>query len=327
VLRRQVVKAAQTASALGLTGVHEMGITDPVVAVYRQLAAEGKLPLRVNVYLAGSVVMKDIATRRPDTTDPTALVTVRGVKLFADGALGSRGALLLEPYSDDPKNTGLVVTSREALTAAAATLAKGGWQLAVHAIGDAGNRNVLDAVEKAGVPRDARFRIEHAQVVAPADFARFASLGVLASMQPTHATSDMPWAEARVGKERIRGAYAWRTMLRAGAELVAGSDFPVEEVSPMLGLYAFVSRQDAQGNPAGGWYPDQRLTLDEALRAFTQAPAYAAFAENDRGRVTVGFVADLTVYDRVLPDDRKLLETQIDMTVVGGKVVYERERK
>ncbi len=322
-IRRRILRAAETASQAGLTGVHEMGISEPVVKVYRELAAAGKLPLRVYAYLDASHV-PELPTRRPDATDPLALFTLRGVKLFADGALGSRGALLLAPYSDDPKNVGLVVTSKEALAAAAKAAAQGGWQMAVHAIGDRANRNVLDAIAEAHVSPQARFRIEHAQIVAPEDAPRFAALGVAASMQPTHATSDMPWAEARVGKDRIRGAYAWRTMLDAHAHVVAGSDFPVEQVSPLLGLYAFVTRQDGDGKPAGGWMPEQKLTLDEALRAFTVEPAWAAFAENDRGRVATGFVADLTVYDRLLPADRRLLDTKIDMTIVGGKIVYER---
>jgi predicted amidohydrolase YtcJ len=322
-IRRRILHAAKEASEAGLTGVHEMGISDAVVTVYRELASAGLLPLRVYAFLDASHV-PELPRRRPDATEAMALFTLRGVKLYADGALGSRGALLLAPYSDDPRNTGLVVTSKEDLTAEARTVAQAGWQLAVHAIGDLANRNVLDAIAAAHVGPEARFRIEHAQIVAPEDVPRFAALGVAASMQPTHATSDMPWAEARVGKDRIRGAYAWRTMLSAHAHVVAGSDFPIEEVSPLLGLYSFVTRQDGDGKPPGGWLPEQKLTLDEALRAFTVEPAWAGFAENDRGRVVPGFVADLTVYDRLLAGDRRLLDTKIDMTIVGGKVAYER---
>jgi hypothetical protein len=324
-IRRRILRAADTATRAGLTGVHEMGIGDSVVNVYRELAAAGELPLRVYAFLDGSHA-PELDRRRPDATEPTALFTLRGVKLYADGALGSRGALLIAPYADDPQNVGLVVTSTEALTAAARQAARGGWQMAVHAIGDRANRNVLDAIQAAGVKPEARFRIEHAQIVAPEDFARFAALGVTASMQPTHATSDMPWAEARVGAERIRGAYAWRTMLAGHVHLVAGSDFPVEQVPPLLGLYAFVTRQDADGKPPGGWLPEQKLTLDEAVRAFTVEPAWSAFAENDRGRLVAGFVADLTVFDRLLAGDRSLLDTKIDLTMVGGKIVFERKR-
>jgi predicted amidohydrolase YtcJ len=167
--------------------------------------------------------------------------------------------------------------------------------------------------------------VEHAQVLTEADIPRFGALGVLAAMQPTHATSDMPWAEARLGPERIRGAYAWRDVLHSGGRIVAGSDFPVEEVAPLLGIYAAVTRQDRDGKPRGGWYPSQRMTLEEAVRAFTVEPAYAAFVEEHRGRLKEGYVADITVYDRALRADASLLETNIDMTVVGGRVMYEKQ--
>jgi predicted amidohydrolase YtcJ len=255
------------------------------------------------------------------------MFSLRGVKLYADGALGSRGAALLAPYSDDAGNKGLMITSAEQLERMARQVADAGWQLATHAIGDAGNRAVLDAYQAAlgaHPGKDLRFRVEHAQVVAPADMPRFAALGVLASVQPTHATSDMPWAEDRLGPQRIRGAYAWRSLLNSGARVVAGSDFPVEEVPPLLGLYAAVTRQDAQGKPAGGWYADQRMTLAEALRGFTVEPAHAAFVDQHRGALRPGQVADITIYDREFTDE-SLLQAGIDMTVVGGRIVFERE--
>jgi hypothetical protein len=265
--------------------------------------------------------------RRPDADpDGTATFVLRGVKLFADGALGSRGAALLAPYDDDPQNRGLTITPPEELARAAKVAAESGFQLAVHAIGDRANREVLDAFAAAGSSpaRDLRFRIEHAQVLSPEDLPRFAALGVVASMQPTHATSDMAWAEARLGPTRIRGAYAWRSVLATGAHLVFGSDFPVEETSPLLGLYAAVTRQDAEGRPPGGFLPGERLTLEEALRAFTSEPAWAAFAEKNRGAAAPGFVADLTVFDRPLAADRSLLATHADLVIVGGRVVYDR---
>lgn len=322
---RRIQKAAALAASLGLTGVHEMGIDDETVAVYRALSREGKLPIRVYAYLAGAGRVDTLPRRTPDRDpDGTAMFVLRGVKLFADGALGSRGAALLAPYDDDPKNTGLVLTPPDELARAAKIAAESGFQVAVHAIGDRANRAVLDAFAAAGAGRDLRFRVEHAQVVAPEDIPRFAALGAVASMQPTHATSDMPWAEARVGPTRIRGAYAWRSILKTGAHVAFGSDFPVEEPSPLLGLYAAVTRQDADGKPPGGWRPEERLTLEEAIRAFTVEPAWAAFAEAHRGVIAPGFVADLTVFDRALAPDRSLLAAKADLVLVGGRVAHER---
>jgi predicted amidohydrolase YtcJ len=250
------------------------------------------------------------------------MLAVRAVKLYADGALVSRGAALLAPYADAPDEVGFLVTPVYELAAMVEVGASTGWQIAVHAIGDRGNRVVLDAfaaAKRAHPGADLRFRVEHAQVLAPEDLVRFAPLGVIASMQPTHCTSDMPWAEARLGPTRTRGAYAWRALLDTGAHVAAGSDFPIEGVSPLLGVYAAVTRQDADGTPAGGWYPEQRMTLDEAIRAFTVEPAYASFVEEARGRLAPGYVADVTVFDRALVADRSLLEARAELTLVGGR--------
>ncbi|WP_437593340.1 amidohydrolase [Sorangium sp. So ce1000] len=323
VRERRILRAAEAALSSGLTAVHEMGIDDETASVYRALAAAGRLPIRVYAYLAGDGHLEGLKARAPDV-DPTgtALFVLRGVKLFADGALGSRGAALLEPYADEPSTSGLLLMDREALARAARLVADAGFQLAVHAIGDRANRAVLDAFEALGPGRAAalRFRVEHAQILSPDDLPRFSALGVIASMQPTHATSDMPWAPARLGPRRLEGAYAWRSLLSSGARLVFGSDFPVEDPSPLLGLYAAVTRQDLSGQPPGGWMPGERLDLDEALLAFTAAPAYAAFAEGQRGRIAPGYVADLTVLGRDLSPDRSLVGTPIDMVVVGGRV-------
>lgn len=330
VIKRRILAAAKVATSVGITSVHEMGISDSVVSVYRGLASEGRLPLRVYALLAGDAdVVASLHTRVPEVDrDGTQFFVLRAIKLFADGALGSRGAAMLAPYSDDPENSGLWITSPEELNASAVAVANAGWQLGVHAIGDAANRAVLDAFEAANsaVPdTELRFRVEHAQILAAEDIPRFAKLGVIASMQPTHATSDMPWAEKRIGAERIAGAYVWRSILDSGAHLAAGSDFPVERVAPLLGVYAAVTRQDADGTPAGGWLPEQRMTLEEAIRAFTAEAAYAAFVEDYRGILKPGFVADLTVFDRKLQPDATLLQTEVDMTVVGGAVMFEDE--
>src|ERR1041385_9119226 len=206
---------------------------------------------------------------------------MKGVKFFIDGALGSRGARLYADYDDDKGNRGLWVTEPAVLTKAVDDAVAGGWQTAIHAIGDAGVGAVLDAYEAAMAkhPGDRRLRIEHLQIFAPKDLPRIVSTHSVASMQPTHATSDMPWAEKRIGPERIKGAYAWRTMLDSGARLALGSDFPVEDVNPFFGIYSAVTRQDQSGNPPGGWIPQQKLTLAEAIRGFTSDAAYAAFQE------------------------------------------------
>jgi len=329
-IERRILAAAKLASSSGLTSVHEMGISDEVIAAYRRLAKQGRLPVRVYAFLAGDAEqLRTLRERVPEIdSEGTRLFVLRAIKLYADGALGSRGAALLAPYKDDPDSSGLWVSEPAFLEHAASVAAAAGWQLGVHAIGDAGNRAVLDAYAKAHEKHpnaDLRFRVEHAQVLSPGDIPRFAKLGVIASMQPTHATSDMPWAEKRIGSQRILGAYAWRSLLDTGAHVAFGSDFPVEQVAPLLGIYAAVTRQDAKGTPKKGWYPKQRLTLREALAAFTVEAAYASFVEHSRGIIRPGFVADLTVFDRKLRPDQSLLHTRVDMTVLGGAVAYKRE--
>jgi len=328
-VRRRILKAAEVAVSHGLTGVHEMGIAPAVADVYGALADQGRLPLRVYGYLGGSEsVLASLSTRvhGVDRNGAERFI-LRGVKVFADGALGSRGAALLEPYRDEPGNKGLWVRTPEQLQAIALAVAEAGWQLATHAIGDAANRAVLDAYAKAykQFPGDLRFRVEHAQVVSKEDLPRFAKLGVIASMQPTHATSDMAWALDRVGPERAAGAYAWKSLLASGVRLVAGSDFPVERVPPLRGIYAAVTRQDGRGQPSGGFFPAQRLSLKEAIRAFTVEAAYASFVEGHRGTLRTGAIADITVYDRPLVPTNSLLSTKVMMTVVNGEVVFEQE--
>lgn len=251
---------------------------------------------------------------------------MRAVKLYADGALGSRGAALLADYTDEPGNRGLLVEASERLAAIIRRAAGCGVQPAVHAIGDRANRAVLDAYASLTPEqrRALRPRVEHAQVVDPDDIPRFAALGVIASMQPTHATSDMPWAEKRVGASRLRGAYAWRRFLDSGAALALGSDFPVERVEPLLGLYAAVSRQDAEGKPAGGWLPDQRMTLAEAIDGFTRGAAFAGHAEGEVGTLEAGKRADFVVLatDPFRLRGRGLLALKIQSTWVDGERVW-----
>ncbi|HEX2689063.1 MAG TPA: amidohydrolase [Kofleriaceae bacterium] len=322
---RRLRAAAAVAIAAGLTAVHEMGIDEDTAEVYRKLASAHALPLRVHAFMAAPATLDRLAT---PPAPATGRFVMRGVKFYADGALGSRGARLYDGYSDDPGYRGLWRIEPAALQKSVEAAVAGGWQVAIHAIGDAGVGSVIDAylaAEKAH-PGDHRLRIEHTQVIAPQDVPRMVASHAIASMQPTHATSDMPWAEARLGHQRIAGAYAWRTMLDNHIPIAGGSDFPVEQVSPILGIYAAVTRQDAHGQPAGGWYPSQRMTLTEAIDAFTHGAAYAEGAEAMRGMLAVGHRADVTVYSSTLAPDRSLLGLHVDYTIVDGEIVYQREQ-
>ena len=310
---------------VGLTGVHDMGVDALELAALRALQAEGQLGLRVSGYLADEE--GGLAATAPFTDGRLEIV---GVKLYADGALGSRGAALLRPYADRADTDGLLLSEPEVLAGRVAELHDQGWQLAIHAIGDRGNRVVLDAfAATGGADDDRRHRVEHVQILDPADIPRFAADGVVASMQPTHATSDMPWVEDRLGTERLAGAYAWRSLRESGATLAFGSDAPIERHDPWLGIHAAVTRQDADGRPEGGWLPAERLTVEEALTAFTVGAALAVHAEADRGVIRVGAVADLTVVDRdpTTAPPNGLLEVTTLMTVVDGDVVFDRTRQ
>ena len=333
-LRKQrVLAAAEEIAHQGLVETHDPGADDDTIKAVRELIDEKRFPIRVYTMLSDAQAddaetpaanIQDWLKRGP-ILDYHDRLTVRSIKLYADGALGSRGAALLAPYSDDPSNTGLVIATPEHITDMARRALAAGFQVNTHAIGDRGVRNVIDSYEKAGLTPDKRFRIEHLQAVAPSDFPRLAKLGIIASMQPTHATSDMRWAEARLGSERIKGAYAWRTVLDTGARLAFGSDFPVEEVNPFFGIHAAVTRQDHEGWPDGGWYPAQRLTLAEAVRGFTSDAAYAAFEEQSRGTIEPGKLADFTIVDGdfySMPAG-DLWKAKVRMTVVGGEVVYQ----
>ena len=286
---------------LGLTGVHDPGLGRVAMDRFQRKLAQGQLRTRLYAMTDGAGETLDWLCANGPLEDPDGFLFMRATKLYGDGALGSRGAALLEDYSDDPGNRGLLFLQAQEMQAQVDKVLACGFQVAVHAIGDRGNRVVLDAMAAAMAAHPdnpGRHRVEHAQLVAPEDLARFAELGIIAAMQPTHATSDMYWAERRVGPERIQGAYAWRTLLDSGAKLAFGSDFPVEQVDPRLGLFAAVSRQDLAGEPAGGWYADERVTRYEALRGFTLDAAYAGFMEKMVGSLEEGKRADFVVLDR-----------------------------
>ena len=323
--KRRVEAAARRIAENGLTEIHDAGADAETIRAVRELVDEKRFPIRVYVMLGDNAALLSDWFARGPLVDHGGRLTVRSVKLYADGALGSRGAALLEPYSDDPGNSGLMIGSAAHIEDVARRGRASGFQVNTHAIGDAGVRNAIAAYERAGVTAADRFRIEHLQVVAPSDFPRLARAGIIASMQPTHATSDMYWAEDRVGPQRVRGAYAWRTVLDSGGRLALGSDFPVEDVNPWLGISAAVTRQDRKGWPAGGWYSDQRLTLAEAIRGFTSDAAYAAFEERSRGTIEAGKLADFTIIEGDLASmpAASLDDVKVRYTVVGGEIVYD----
>jgi predicted amidohydrolase YtcJ len=314
----------------GLTSVHEAKVSPIMIQAFRELIVEGRLPLRVYAMLDGGdrALVMEWLERGPEI-DRHHHLSIRAFKLFADGALGSRGAALLEPYSDASQTTGVITTPEAEVRELTERSLEKGFQVCTHAIGDAANRMVLNAYENAlkKVPQahDPRLRIEHAQVLAPDDIPRFAKLGVIPSMQPVHCTSDMAWAEKRLGPERIKGAYAWRSLLATGVHLPLSSDFPGVTLNPFYGIHAAVSRQDPEGNPSGGWYPAQRLSLEEALRGYTVEAAYAEFEEADKGSIEKGKLADFIVISKDIRKvaAKEMLSIRVLQTFTGGKLVYE----
>ena len=324
---RMLAAATQYAVARGLTGVHDAGVSLQQLRAFQRLADKGDLPLRVYAMADGDSDALAWLCKNGPYHHAGGRLDMRSLKLYADGALGSRGAALIEDYSDQHGHRGLLVTPPDQLERLMRQARGCGLQVGTHAIGDRGNRIVLDAYAKVlgdeATTTDHRWRIEHAQVIAPEDIPRFGQMHVIAAMQPTHATSDMPWAETRVGPERIAGAYAWRQLLDSGARLALGSDFPVESVDPRLGLHAAVTRTDLEGHPTGGWRPQERLTREEALRGFTLDAAYAGFAEDEVGSLEVGKRADFVVLGAdPLADDVPLATLPVRATYVDGEAVY-----
>jgi predicted amidohydrolase YtcJ len=326
-LQKAMTLAIDKCKSLGLTGVHDAGVDMATIKRYEKAIADDRFDLRVYGMIGGAGEALDYIIKNGFIMDEGNKLTVRSLKLYADGALGSRGAAMLQPYSDDPHNHGLMTTKKEDFVPIVKRAMQAKLQVGTHAIGDAGNRMVMDGYEeaiKATSNQNGRHRVEHAQVVSLDDIPRFKQMGIIASMQPTHATSDMPWAEDRVGKERIKGAYAWRRFLDQGTVLAFGSDFPVEEVNPLLGFYAAITRQDADGNPPVGWLPDQILTRAETLKAFTLDAAYAAFQEKELGSIEVGKWADFVIFDKniMTVSPKEILSTKVVATYLGGKKVF-----
>ena len=332
-LRSRFEAAMRQCAALGITGVGDAsayGDEDTEygadrIEVLRAMAKAGELPIRVDATVGWNSSRSQAWIARGPFRE--GLLTVHAIKIYVDGALGSRGAALLEDYSDDPGNRGILVNPPERIEAAAETAFRRGFQIWIHAIGDRGCRIALDAIEAAENrvhPSDPRPRIEHAQVVSPEDLPRFRTLGVIASIQPVFATSDMPWAAARLSGRRIGESYAWRSLLRAGARLCGGSDFPNDIMDPRAGLYAAVTRQAADGTPAGGWRPEEDLTRPEALALYTSGAAYAFFGEGLRGELAAGKDADITVFDRDLAacPPSEIPAAKVLLTMVAGRAVY-----
>ncbi len=328
--KEALLAAIAQANRWGLTGVHDAGESRSTIELYEEIAKSGRLTLRLYAMIGDDSA--DVAyylKLGPRSALYDGRLWVRTIKLYADGALGSRGAALLDPYADEPGNIGLLRTTPDHLRRVSVQALQHGFQVATHAIGDRGNRVTLDAYEAAlaEVPTaDHRFRIEHAQVIDHADIPRFALLDVIPSMQSVHQTSDMYWAGKRLGLGRVLGAYAWRALLETGVIIPNGSDFPVESVNPLLSYHAAITRQDTQNWPPGGWQPWDAMTRDEALKSLTIWPAVAAFQETMLGSLTAGKFADFVVYDRDIvraaPDE--ILAAGVVATWVAGTAVYER---
>jgi predicted amidohydrolase YtcJ len=315
----------------GLTSVHEARTTRRILQALRSLKDKGELQSRIYAMLDWSEedLISPYYQRGPEI-DPAHMLTIRCIKIFVDGALGSRGAAMLEPYSDSPGEKGLIVTPEDEVYRLTSQALKSGLQVAVHAIGDHANRITLNAFQRAigenPDVKDHRLRLEHAQVVALEDIPKFAPLKVVLSMQPPHATSDMPWAEMRVGPERIKGAYAWRSFLATGVHMTLNSDFPGETLDPFFGMYAAMTRQTSEGKPEGGWYAEQCLTREEVLKAYTVEAAYSAFEEDIKGKLVPGMLADFIVLsaDILAIPVQEFLNVRVKQTYLGGELIYER---
>lgn len=310
---------AKLYASRGWTGGHNMSVSPSEISLMAELDGQGRLPIRL--YNALDAEGFDIAAGRQMETDT---ITNRAVKIYMDGALGSRGALLIAPYSDRPDTSGLALMEPDDLAAIMARAHAASVQLAIHAIGDLANRRILEAVEAGGYDATHRWRIEHAQVFAVEDLMRAGNNGLIASMQPSHAIGDLFFAPARLGMDRLVGAYAWKTLLDNGTVIAGGSDAPVEVGTPQIEFYAAISRKSLQGESAEGWHPEQALSREQALALFTSAPAFASFQEDDLGTIAPGKLADFSVFDRDLMTvpEAEILSAKPLMTIVAGDIVW-----
>ncbi len=325
--------ATQACFRNGITSFHDAGVSRAGIEFYKKLRNESKLGVRLYVMVSGfdRDLVHEWLKKGPEI-DPAHWLTIRSIKLHCDGALGSRGAWLLEPYTDRPDFSGMATLSMDTVLSTSREALKAGFQVCSHAIGDRTNREILDryeiAMKENPTVKDSRFRIEHAQHIDPKDIPRFDTLGVIPAMQAIHMSSDRPWAIERLGEKRIKeGAYMWQSLLKSGAKIVNGTDAPVEPVNPIPSFYASVTRMTLKGEPEGGYEPEEKMTREQALRSYTLDAAYGAFEENFKGSIEKGKLADFTILskDIMTVPDQEILSTEVVTTIVGGKVVYEKK--
>ena len=329
-IRGIIQNAAHQCAKYGLTSMGDGGILVTRIDDYKYLIDNNKMSIRVNAMLSDTVIsdLEEFFNKYKIESYGNDFLRVKSVKLYADGALGSRGAALLEPYSDDPGNSGLIVTENNHMLEVCKAALESDFQVCTHAIGDKAIRTMLDVYEEALKENpniDHRFRIEHSQIVNLEDVPRYADLGILPAMQPQHAVSDMPWVKDRIGDGRLEGAYAWRSFIDEGIIIPCGSDFPVEIPNPLIGIHDAVTRQDKNGYPIGGWLPKQKMTIEGAIKGYTIWAAYAAFQENILGSIEVGKYADFTILDKdiLTIEPSEILKTKPIYTIVGGEIQYQ----
>lgn len=326
--------ATQVCLRNGITSFHDAGATRRNIEFFRQAKKDGTLGVRLYVMLGGddNALVNEWLMKGPEI-DSANMLTIRSIKLYCDGALGSRGAWLLEPYTDRPDFYGMATISMDSVLSTSRKALKAGFQVCSHAIGDRANKEILDRYELAfnenpDKSKDHRFRIEHAQHLHPSDIPRFGKMGVIPAMQAIHLSSDRPWAIDRLGEKRIKaGAYMWQSLLKSGAKIVNGTDVPVEPINPIASFFSSITRQTLQGQPSGGYEPEEKMTRTQALRSYTLDAAYGAFEENIKGSIATGKLADFTIFskDIMKVSDDQILSTEVSMTIVGGKVLYDKK--
>jgi len=320
---RQILRAVKYLNTLGITAIHDAGTEFETIQILKELIQKESLPIRVYSMLEDKektlfVLLKDGPTKGD-------FLNISAIKLYFDGAMGSRGAALLEPYSDDKENTGLLMEESDEIAAKVKSYNAAGFQVCIHAIGDRANRLALDIFEKVGNPR-MRNRIEHAQNIHPDDVPRFSELGVIPAMQPTHCTSDMYWITERIGEDRLNEAYPWKSLINAGSPVPGGSDAPIEIPNPLHGIYAAVTRQDTTGWPEDGWQSQECVSLDEAINMYTEWAAFGAGQEELQGRIEPGYYADFTVVSHPFEEanPKSILDAEVLFTIINGKVVFKK---
>jgi predicted amidohydrolase YtcJ len=331
--RQAIQLATQACLRNGITGFHDAGAGRRNIEFFRQAKEDGTLDVRLYVMVGGDDKshVNEWLMNGPEI-DSLNMLTIRSIKLYCDGALGSRGAWLLEPYSDRADFYGMATITMDSVLSTSRRALQAGFQVCSHAIGDRANKEILDRYEIAFKEnpevKDHRFRIEHAQHLNPSDIPRFGKLGVIPAMQAIHLSSDRPWAIDRLGEKRIKeGAYMWQSLLKSGAKIVNGTDAPVEPINPIASFFASTTRQTLAGKPAGGYEPAEKMTRAQALRSYTLDAAYGAFEENIKGSISPGKLADFTVFtqDLMTVPDEKILATEVAMTILGGKILYEKK--